>query len=406
MRSLLRALVATVVIVAATGSARADDEVRADDMTPLRSQRSAAPNDTRPVPEERTPRGACRLEDVDRDAFACAEAYLRWVERLPAERCAIPLEAGPLESCTPEGAARPEPGYRFAAEHHARIAARVRATPGLLVPFVVGETLRGRPIWAYRLQAPGRRVTTRLLIVANLHAMEWVPTEIAVDALLEATSNPPPGVSWTVIPTLNPDGRARVELDVRRGDDRFRRGNAANVDLNRDFAENRDSPTPFRWTMPWRYGSSPGPLSQPESRALDALAAAVRFDAAVSLHAFGGYAFYPWAGLWERPADWKELHAMAVTLQSGMATRPYRPKQLSRFLFTFVGQGMEIDHLYRRYGTKAILVEATRSGLSPWRPREWTGNFRLYNPYDPRTDVQEGAAALRALAWSLRDDKG
>jgi hypothetical protein len=92
-------------------------------MTLLRSQRSATPSDTRPVPEERTPRGACRLEDVDRDAFACAEAYLRWVERLPAGRCAVARDAGPLNACTPEGAARPEPGYRFAAEHHGRIAA-------------------------------------------------------------------------------------------------------------------------------------------------------------------------------------------------------------------------------------------------------------------------------------------
>ena len=156
--------------------------------------------------------------------------------------------------------------------------------------------------------------------------------------------------------------------------------------------------------MPWRYGGTPSPLSQPESRALDALADAGRFDAAVSLHAFGGYLFYPYAGAWERPPDHAALHRMAVTMQGGMGNGAYQPRQLSRFFFAFVGQGMEIDHLYRRYGTRAVLVETTRSGLSPLRPRAWGTHFRWYNPQDPAPDVRDNLGALRALAWSLAFD--
>lgn len=385
------------------GSARAaPGDIAADDMTPLRNKPPRNAPDSLPLAQERTPAGACRREDVDVDAFRCAREFLAWVDALPEARCAIAPESGPGSACV-QPAERPEPGYRFSGELLRAVAERVRATPGVVVPFVVGESLRKRPIWGFRVRQPGRPVRQKLLVVANMHAMEWVPSEIAVDFLRETAVHVPPGLSLTLIPTLNPDGRGRVELDLRRGDNRFRRGNANNVDLNRDFAENRDSPTPFRWTMPWRYGSSPGPLSQPESAALDSLAASERFEAAVSLHAFGGYLFYPWAGLWERPEDWKELHAMAVTMQSGMGDGAYRPRQLSRFLFTFVGQGMEIDHLYRRYGTRAILVEVTRSGLSLWRPREWGQHFRLYNPRDPRRHTREGSAALRALAWSLAD---
>ena len=374
--------------------ARAGD-VPADSMTPIRVDGGALAPDSRPVEPERTPRGGvapCSRPGADVDAFRCADVYLQWVGRLPRGR------AGAVPSNPPES------GYRFAWQLHEAVAERVRATPGRVVPFLVGESVRGRPVWGFLVREPGRPVTARVLVVANMHAMEWVPSEIAVDVLREAALHPAPGVALTVIPTLNPDGRARVERDLRAGENRFRRGNANNVDLNRDFAEHRDSPTPFRWTMPWRYGSSPGPLSQPESRALDALADTERFDAAVSLHAFGGYLFYPWAGRWERPGDWRRLHGLARTMQAGMGGNAYRPRQLSRYLFTFVGQGMEIDHLHRRYGTAAILMETTRSGLSPWRPWEWGHHFRLYNPRDPAPHVREGARAVHALVWALRDD--
>ncbi len=383
-------------------------DVPADGMTPLRSRRTAPPRDSRPVAAELAPRGdaaPCTHAQADVDAFRCADAYLRWVDALPRWRCLGETGDGAATAVVdPATCAAPEPGYRFGWQLHESVAERVRATPGRVTPFLVGSTVRGRPLWGFRVREPGRAVTARVLVVANMHAMEWVPSEVAVEVLREAALHPAPGVELTVVPTLNPDGRARVEHDLRAGDNVFRRGNANNVDLNRDFAENRDSPTPFRWTMPWRYGSSPGPLSQPESRALDVLADTVRFDAAVSLHAFGGYIFYPWAGLWERPAEWGRLHALARTMQAGMGGNAYRPRQLSRYLFTFVGQGMEIDHLHRRYGTAAILVETTRSGLSPWRPREWGTHFRLYNPRDPAPHVREGARAVHALVWALRDD--
>ena len=79
--------------------------------------------------------------------------------------------------------------------------------------------------------------------------------------------------------------------DVYTVQNKYRRGNADNVDLNRDFAVNREAKAIWRHLLPNRYGTSEAPLSQPESRALDALAEAERYDVAVSLHAFGGF-FY------------------------------------------------------------------------------------------------------------------
>ena len=39
----------------------------------------------------------------------------------------------------------------------------------------------------------------------------------------------------------------------------------------------------------------------------DRLAKKELFDASISLHSFGGHIYYPWAGRYERPPDWKEL---------------------------------------------------------------------------------------------------
>lgn len=316
------------------------------------------------------------------DCGACtpgARAYVAWVR----EELAAP---------TPH----PEPGYHFADEVHRALAPWVESRPGVVRPFRVGQSVEDRPIWGFHLQDPAVEPRGRLLVFANIHALEWVPTEVALAFGLAFAADPVPGVELTLIPTLNVDGRALVEADLREGRDVYRRGNARRVDLNRDFAVNRDSPAVWRHLIPGRYAVSPEPLSQPESRALDALVARERHDAAVSLHAFGGFFYYPWAGRWARAADHAEFHRLGRMMQDAMASHPYRPRQLSRWGFFFRGLGMELDHLYGTYGTYAFLVETTRSGVET--PADLGSNFRIYNPRDPARHAAEGVRYLRALA--------
>lgn len=316
-------------------------------------------------------------------AFALASTtYSRWVAELPVEP-------------------HPEPAYHYASDLHRAIAPLVEARPGIVRPFEVGRTVEHRPIWGFRVSNPGRPITRKVLVFAQIHALEWIPTEVAVAFLGDIVAAPPPGVEVTVIPSLNPDGRAKVEADLLAGHNKYRRGNADNVDLNRDFAVNREAKAIWRHLIPGRYATSPAPLSQPESRALDALAAAERFDVAVSLHAFGGFIYYPWAGRWERPKDWKKLQDLGEVMASGMTEDPYLPRQLSRWAFFFRGHGMEIDHLYGTYGTLSFLVETTRSGQTLLRPGDWNTHFRWYNPRDPAPHVRDGVGMLRALAWAV-----
>lgn len=315
-------------------------------------------------------------------ALALASPYLDW-------------------QATQAPVAHPEPRYHYAAEVHAELAPLVRERSGVIWPFEIGRSVEDRPIWAFRVKVPGVETKRRLLVFANIHAMEWVPTEVAGRFLEELVLHPIAGLEVVVVPTLNVDGRARVEEDLVKGENTYRRGNARKVDLNRDFAVNREARAIWKAIIPGRYTTSKEALSQPEAQAIDHLAAGEHFDVAVSLHAFGGFIYYPWAGLWERPKDWATFHQIGEVMQAGMGAHAYRPRQLSRWGFFFRGHGMELDHLYATYGTYAFLVETTRSGLSPFRPQDWGNRFRFYNPTDPTRHRTEGAAMLRSLAYAL-----
>jgi hypothetical protein len=302
-------------------------------------------------------------------------------------------------------AAHPEPAYHFAEDVYAALAPIVAHEAGVVTPFVVGDTVRGEPIWGFRVADPGTPVTHKLLVFANIHALEWVPTEGALRFLEELAIQPPEGLAVTIIPVFNADGRFKVEEDLRHGFNTYRRGNWENVDLNRDFAVNREATAIWKAVIPNRYVTSPAPLSQPETRALDALAAAEHFDVAVSLHAFGGFIYYPWAGRWERAADWREMQALSVAMQAGMGAHAYRPRQLARWGFFFRGQGMELDHLYGTYGTRSFLVETTRSGINPLRG-DGKSYFRWYNPRDPVPHARRVAGMLRALVVAMGEPLG
>lgn len=298
-------------------------------------------------------------------------------------------------------AAHPEPAYHFLAEVHHRLLLLHAAAPGRIVAEHIGDTVEGRPIWAFRVSAPSSSPRKKMLVFAQIHALEWITTEVAMALLAEAVAQPPDDVELVVIPVLNVDGRMKVERDLRAGADRFRRGNAPNIDLNRDFAENREATSVWRHLLPRRHASSPASLSQPESQALAAFSARERFDVAISLHAWGGYLYYPWAGRWERPDNWREMEALGRVMQEGQPDRAYQVHQLGRWAFFFRGHGMEIDHLYGQDGSKAFLIELTRSGRQLFVPRTWRPKFRIYNPEDPRDAVERGVGALRALARHL-----
>lgn len=306
------------------------------------------------------------------------------------------LPSQPVQAQPPEAA----DGYRFQAAVFHDIAATMEKHPDRVTAEQIGQSLEGRPIWAFHLDPDGP-VDRKVLVFAGIHALEWISTETATTLLVDAIAAPPERVRLTVIPLLNPDGRAKVESDLRAHRNAYRRGNRDNVDLNRDFAVHREATSVWSKLLPGYHATTASPLSQPESRALDQLADRERYDRSASLHAFGGFFYYPWSGTWQRPDDWETFVRLGRAMEQAQGPRAYKTRQLSRWGFFFRAHGSEIDHLYGEYGTLAYLVELTRSGITPFRPSTFRTYFRWYNPRRPGRHVEKGTKAMWAL---IRED--
>ncbi len=289
--------------------------------------------------------------------------------------------------------------YQFTGAFFPKIAVEAARKPAAVRIEEIGTTVGHRPIWAFHVAEPGVVIERKVLVFAGIHALEWISTEVAVELLEELIRHPPRGVQVTVIPLLNPDGRAKVEDDLIEGQNIYRRGNGPQVDLNRNFSHNREAKAFWRHIIPNYYANSGEEgLDQPESAALDALLRREAYDRSASLHAFGGYLYYPWSGRWERPEDYRTFVAVGREMEAAQGAYAYRTRQLSRWGFFFRAQGTELDHIYGEYGTLSYLVELTRSGFDIRHPVSSRKTFfRWYNPTNPEGHRKRGVAAMRAL---------
>lgn len=113
--------------------------------------------------------------------------------------------------------------------------------------FVVGHSVEGRPITAYRLGTEGGR---RVLVIGVIHGNEDAGLQI-IDELNQRTIDD--SVELWIVDSMNPDGLA---IDDRH--------NANGVDLNRNF--------PYDWAPIGQLGdgqyAGTGPASEPETQAM------------------------------------------------------------------------------------------------------------------------------------------
>jgi len=125
---------------------------------------------------------------------------------------------------------------------------------------IIGTSVAGRPIRAWRLGEPGKR---RVVLMSTMHGNEPHTRQI-----LTSLRDGPPirGIDLWVIPTYNPDGLARHS-----------RRNARGVDLNRNY--------PYDWAdLDGNYDSGPHPASEPETRAVMAFLRRIDPVRLVSFH--------------------------------------------------------------------------------------------------------------------------
>lgn len=147
--------------------------------------------------------------------------------------------------------------------------------------FSAGTTIEGRTIDVVASVAARERIS--VLVVAAVHGNETVTRPIAESI---AALTLPDDISLYVVPEMNPDGCA---ANTRR--------NARNVDLNRNF--------PWRWTA---ADGGPSELSEPETRAMTDLVAAVRPTVSVWIHQPLGYV----GPIGACPAEWADAWRYAT----------------------------------------------------------------------------------------------
>jgi hypothetical protein len=250
----------------------------------------------------------------------------------------------------------------------------------------IGTSCSGEPLWAFAVE-PVAAQTATTFVVGGIHAMEHVGVATAVALLERAATAASPWRSHrlVVVPMANPDGFRQVESDLGGGARRFRRANARGVDLNRNFAAFWDDRYYLNRLLGRVFSPGEGPLSEPETRAIDELLARERPTYAVSLHAFGEWIFTPYAGSRRPPRDHDRLLQIASGMAAAQPHRPYRVLQLARRSRLFQARGAEIDHFYERHGALAFLVEI---GAGP-RLREPPTWFLPYGWFTPPAALLE-----------------
>ena len=278
----------------------------------------------------------------------------------------------------------------------AEVARVIRHAPDVVSARAVGESVEGEPLWAITVAHP-RAVGPPVLVVAGLHALEHIGPVTAM-RLIQRAAGGAHG-SWAtrrlvVVPVANPDGWRAVEGSLAAGKPPLRRANANGVDLNRNFAVGwREKPLLAR-LLPRVFAPGDAPLSEPETRALDAIAEEERPRVFASLHAFGEWIYLPYAGRREPPAD-LAAHEDAARRMCAKMAFPYRVMPLARRSRLFSAPGAEIDHMHDRHGALSFLLELG-PGPRLGDPRSWLDVYRWYTPPPEELDA-EVANVLPAL---------
>ncbi|MFI5426402.1 DUF2817 domain-containing protein [Aeromicrobium sp. UC242_57] len=133
--------------------------------------------------------------------------------------------------------------------------------PAVLERRVIGESVKGRDIIAWRLGSP--RSTKKMVLLAGMHGNE----KGAIKTLRALRDGKPiTGADIWVVPVVNPDGVAKNT-----------RQNARKVDLNRNFS------TGWKKGSGATYGGKKA-FSEPESRAIRAFVNKIKPRYTISFH--------------------------------------------------------------------------------------------------------------------------
>jgi predicted deacylase len=274
---------------------------------------------------------------------------------------------------------------------------------------VVGHSVEGRRLLRFDLGTAGKPT---VLLSALMHGVEVVGSLTLLEVVRQLGDRSNDIASrlleeahFVVLPVVNPDAFVANMAKVARGERAWQRCNANGVDLNRNFAHltTKRLYHPFSGS---RFRKSPhyfGPhsFSEPETRAVHAVAMETRPVLSLAFHSFGNLILYPWAYTDQENPRAEEYRAIAEVMSRAMKRTPYRAKQ-ARQLYSVVGD-MD-DWLDSELGTLALTIEVGWPDLGLRKIRSLTNPFAWMNPLHPAeasSDVAPAALALTAAALGL-----
>ncbi|WP_091215119.1 M14 family metallopeptidase [Geodermatophilus siccatus] len=253
--------------------------------------------------------------------------------------------------------------------------ALAEAHPDLVEQVVIGRSVTGQEILAFKVTADARRTPDgsrpAVLYVSTQHAREWITPEMTRRLMRHVLdgSRTDPGLRGLLdrtelwfVPVANPDG-----YDHTFTTDRLWRKNLRDndgdgvitavdgVDLNRNF--------PTRWGYD-NEGSSPSPdsdvhrgpapASEPETRALDGLMRRVGFEFLVNYHSAAELLLYGTGWQVATPTPDDVVYEAMAGDDADPAVPGYDP-DISAELYTTNGETTE--HAQEAYGTLAFTPE-------------------------------------------------
>ncbi|MET9429208.1 M14 family zinc carboxypeptidase [Streptomyces sp. NPDC003036] len=325
----------------------------------------------------------------------------------------VPAAAEKRLDAAGDGVFRPYGGERGL---KAEIMATARAHPGITKVVSIGKTVRGQDILALKLTKAAQKSKDgskpATLYLSNQHAREWITPEMTRRLLHHylAGYGKDPRITkivdttelWFVL-SANPDGydfthadpanrQWRKNLRDNNGDGRITPGDG--VDLNRNFSykwgydDEGSSPDPADETY-----RGPGPMSEPETKALDAFQKRIGFQYGINYHSAAQLILYGvgWQVATDTPDD------VALKALAGTPAKPaipgYRP-QVSSELYTTNGEAD--GHAANVNGMQMFTPEmstcATASRVDPndpWEPADCASVFTF--PDDEKLIQQEFA---------------
>ncbi len=259
-----------------------------------------------------------------------------------------------------------------------------RVYPGLLQTFSIGKSVHQRDIMAVKISGPSRTMADRPAILFNgcHHSDELLGGEICmavIHTLVSGYGSVPEITHWldhlqiVVVPVINVDGH---EMVTSGREPRWRKNcrdtnhdgviqyPGDGIDLNRTYDFN------------WAHGGSGDvtseryrgemPFSEPETRALAALAQRERFLLSITYHSQGEVIFYPWTWAGRKTPDDLLLTSIAKGLAGSIRTMKGDSTYKAEYGAGLVGQSY--PWLYGALGTFDFVVETGKgaSFMPPW----------------------------------------